>query len=170
MPSSLIPLLMSTCLILGEFPFLCDNMLLQCTQSKLTCVLLFRFPPRLFHILADMFNNSSSQYLICYHGPRLMIDRYEFNVELLAQTSTSMHGSSEVHSGYIYKRTNSNKSKCKSKTFGEACDPLFAEAWKICRSGLDEVLKHTEDQVNEHIKATNQRVTRAAAKRASSTD
>lgn len=98
-----------------------------------------------------------------------MIDTYEFNVELITKTSTTMHGSSEVHSGYIYKRTTSNKSKCKSKTFGEACDPLFSEAWKICRGGLDTVVRHTEEQVEEHIRNTNQRVTRSAAKRASST-
>jgi hypothetical protein len=114
-----------------------------------------------------MFNKSSSEYLICYHGPRLMIDRYGFNVELITKTSTSMHGSSEVHSGYIYKRTNANGSKCKSETFGEPCDPLFAEAWNICRSGLDGVLKHTTEQVDAHIKSTTQRVTRSAARRAS---
>ena len=128
------------------------------------------FPPRLFHILADMFNNSSSQYLICYHGPRLMIDTYEFDVELITKTSTSMHGSSEVHSGYIYKRCNkrsSTQSKCKAITFGEPCDPLFANAWKICRSGLDGVLKHTEEQVERHIQSTTKRVTRSSARNAS---
>ena len=94
-----------------------------------------------------------------------MIDTYAFDVELVTKASTSMHGSSEVHSGYIYKRCNSNKSKCKSKVIGEPCDPLFAGAWKICRSGLDAVLKHTTEQVDEHIKSTNQRITRAAARR-----
>lgn len=95
-----------------------------------------------------------------------MIDTYEFDVELLIQTPTSMHGSSEVHSGYIYKRRSRKASKCKSKTFDKACDPLFANAWKICRSGLDGVLKHVTEQVDEHIGSTQKRVTRSAAKKA----
>mmetsp|Transcript_20940 Transcript_20940/g.43856 ORF Transcript_20940/g.43856 Transcript_20940/m.43856 type:complete len:356 (+) Transcript_20940:274-1341(+) len=67
------------------------------------------FPPRLFETLATMFNRSQSEYLICYHGPKLMVDRYGFNVELLVQKPLSMHGSSEVHTGYIYRRTEEAK-------------------------------------------------------------
>ena len=78
-----------------------------------------------------------------------------------------MHGSSEVHSGYIYKRSTNNNSKCKSNTFGKACDPLFSEAWKICRKGLDSVLAHANKQVNEHIMNTDQRITRSVAKKSS---
>jgi gamma-glutamyl:cysteine ligase YbdK (ATP-grasp superfamily) len=43
---------------------------------------------------------------------------------------------------------------------------LFANAWKICRSGLDGVLKHVTEQVDEHIGSTQTRVTRSAAKKA----
>lgn len=78
------------------------------------------FPPFLFHQLAEMFNRSQSEYLICYHGPRLMIDDYGFNIELIVQTPTSMHGSAEGHTGYIYRRSEdvkpSKAKACKTKT------------------------------------------------------
>jgi protein-arginine kinase activator protein McsA len=98
-----------------------------------------------------------------------MIETYEFDVELIVQTTTSMHGSSEVHTGYIYKRAQKSKSagsKCKTKTFGVLCDPLFAKAWKICKSGLDGVLKHVAQQADEHIGSTEKRITRSASKKA----
>merc|ERR1712037_324581 len=53
------------------------------------------FPPKLFKKLSTMWNRSQSMYLICYHSPRIMITRYCFDLELLVQSSTLMHGSSE---------------------------------------------------------------------------
>lgn len=125
------------------------------------------FPPRLFHQLAEMFNSSQSEYLICYHGPKLMIERYEFNVDLLVQTPTSMHGSAEGHQGYIYRRTKkANKRKaCKTSQFGTPCDPLFAKAWGVCREGLDSVSKYTSEEVEKHMGSKSKRVTRSASKR-----
>ncbi len=66
--------------------------------------MLISFPPNLFNQLSEMFNRSDSPYLICYHAPKLIIERYRFNVQLIVQTPTSMHGSSEVHTGYLYRR------------------------------------------------------------------
>jgi len=126
-----------------------------------------RFPPRLFHQLAEMFNNSQSEFLICYHSPRLMIEKYGFNIELLVQTPTSMHGSAEGHQGYIYRRTKkANKlNTCKTSQFGIPCDPLFAKAWELCRQGLDTVSKHTADEVEKHMGSKSKRFTRSASKR-----
>jgi len=129
------------------------------------------FPPRLFHQLAEMFNNSQSEYLICYHAPRLMIDDYGFNIELIHQTPTSMHGSAEGHQGYIYRRDMNVKSNarkaCKTKTFGVPCDPLFSTAWKMCRGGLDPLLKYTSDEVQKQWGGSNKRVTRASRRKSS---
>ena len=129
------------------------------------------FPPRLFHQLAEMFNNSQSEYLICYHAPRLMIDDYGFNIELIHQTPTSMHGSAEGHQGYIYRRDMNVKSNarkaCKTKTFGVPCDPLFATAWKMCRGGLDPLLKYTSDEVQKQWGGSNKRVTRSSRRKSS---
>ena len=123
------------------------------------------FPPRLFHQLAEMFNKSQSEYLICYHGPKLMIEDYGFHIELIVQTPTSMHGSAEGHTGYIYRRSGVGGKACKTKQFGIPCDPLFAKAWEMCRAGLDAVHDHTSEQVEKHMGLTKKRVTRSSLKR-----
>lgn len=118
-----------------------------------------------------MFNRSQSEYLICYHGPRLMIDDYGFNIELIVQTPTSMHGSAEGHSGYIYRRNKDvkpSKSKaCRTKKFGVRCDRLFAQAWETCRAGLDAVRDHNAEEVNKHMGVSKRRVTRSASRKSS---
>ena len=102
------------------------------------------FPPPLWEKLSEMYNKSQSEYLICYHGPRNIIDKYEFNVELIAQMTTSMHGSKEGHMGYIYKRT---KPARKSKS--NPCDKLFQQSWKLVQSGLSPLHKDVTDQVEK---------------------
>ena len=62
------------------------------------------FPPALFYEIADRFNASHCPFLICYHGPKLIAERYGFDVSLLTQIQTSMHGSSEGHTAYFYER------------------------------------------------------------------
>ncbi len=129
-----------------------------------------------------MFNRSESPYLICYHGPKLIIERYGFNVELLVQSPTSMHGSSEVHSGYIYRRVESlqnNKGTTKPKKCtkrrtkkekddrvlldGEILsDPLFANAWKSTRRDLVPVLEDVRNQVLNNLSSQRPRRKRKA--------
>jgi len=114
-----------------------------------------------------MFNNSQSEYLICYHGPKLMIEDYGFNIELIVQTPTSMHGSSEVHTGYIYKRSkNAAPGKsCETKTLGVPCDPLFADAYTISQSGLQSVHDHTNAIVESNWGVSSRRRTRSVTKK-----
>jgi hypothetical protein len=123
----------------------------------------YSFPPRLFHQLANMFNISQSEYLICYHGPRLMIEDYGFNIELLHQTPTSMHGSAEGHQGYIYRRSKKEATKCTTKTFRVPCDPLFADAWEMCRSRNlgDNLLRHVSTEIQKYW-GVNRVTTRAS--------
>lgn len=112
------------------------------------------FPPPLWLELSDMWNRSSSsvQYLICYHGPKNIIREYEFNVELVTQTSTSMHGSKEGHMGYIYRRVNKKSTKGSgSSAKKEPCDALFRPSWDLVRrppleegSLYDDVTKQVE--------------------------
>ena len=92
-----------------------------------------------------MWNRSQAQWLICFHAPKSIIDKYAFHVELVAQSPTSMHGSSECHTGYIYKRT---------KKFGgsdEVCDKLFAEAWELCQDGLNSLRETVNALFNENM-------------------
>ena len=90
------------------------------------------FPPKLMEYLSDIFNRSCSAYLICYHPPSLMIDRYYFDIVLICQQNTAMHGSGENHQGYIYKRATVTNNSSPDIP----CDPIFADAWNIVKSGL----------------------------------
>jgi len=114
------------------------------------------FPPKLFKKLAIMFNRSKSPYLICYHSPRVMINRYGFDVELVVQTQTSMHGSSEGHMGYIYKRVqckgrNSLENKCpiisNYNMDGIPCDPMFVTAWQSSHRKLEDISMDVKKKV-----------------------
>lgn len=112
-----------------------------------------------------MWNNSGSsvsglepegtrncEYLICYHSPKAIIDDYEFNVELLAQMPTSMHGSKEGHMGYIYKRKEEEaKNNRKSLLRPIECDPLFQPSWDLVQQGLDSLHKHVSKQLEETL-------------------
>lgn len=115
-----------------------------------------------------MYNKSQSGYLICYHGPKLIIEEYRFNVELVKQEKTSMHGSAEGHTGYIYRRNNDIKAikaaGCKTQIHGVPCDPLFAKAWEICRGGLNTLSEFTTNEVDKHWGVTKKRVTRSDMK------
>jgi Histone methylation protein DOT1 len=90
------------------------------------------FPPCLWVKLAKMFNQSLSPYLICYHPPRKIIETYGFEVELLTQTPTSMHGSKEGHMGYLYRRTTIQDGALKDTL----CDPVFKGALDAVQSGI----------------------------------
>ena len=113
-----------------------------------------------------MFNRSKSPYLICFHGPKLMIDRYGFKVELLVQTPTKMHGSSEVHTGYVYKRKgarnpraglaiieeDSDEEICNNGDVPDVpCDPYFRGSWQIVRRGLDSLTEVVAEQVKSDL-------------------
>jgi len=65
------------------------------------------FPPPLQQSIALKFNNSQyAQYLVSYRPPRRVIEEYGYAVEFVDKVSTSMHGSSEGHMAYFYRRTN----------------------------------------------------------------
>lgn len=109
------------------------------------------FPPTLWCELSEMWNRSSSSYLICFHGPKDTISSYEFAVELVVQTSTSMHGSKEGHTGYIYRRTPCTKAQSSSQS--PACDPYFAETWEKVLSGFDSLKNHVDSKVDENMQS-----------------
>jgi hypothetical protein len=92
-----------------------------------------------------MWNCSSSPYLICYHGPRDIIKEYEFDVELVTQTTTSMHGSKEGHMAYIYQRV-----PLKSVE-SQPCDPLFSSAWEKVQGGLETLRSEVTAKVEEKM-------------------
>jgi hypothetical protein len=93
-----------------------------------------------------MWNRSHSPYLICYHGPRDIIENYEFNLELVTQTPTSMHGSKEGHMGYIYRRPDHAESL-------NACDPFFGRAWERVKKGMDSLREEVDAELHDCMSA-----------------
>jgi len=158
-------------LLQGNTMFLHNNILEAKTFDPFTHVYMFSigFPPDLWIALSKMWNKSdtgSCKYLICYAGPKDIIDCYEFDVELLVQMPTSMHGSKESHMGYIYCRTNTNRgSKAKkiSSNRSVACDPLFRPSYNLVKCGLKELDREVDRQVKE-VMGGSQRTTRSRQK------
>lgn len=63
------------------------------------------FPPDLQSQIAKKFNESiHSKYLISFRPEYRVVDEYGYNVKLITSVKTSMHGSKENHTAYIYKR------------------------------------------------------------------
>lgn len=119
--------------------------------------------------MSEMFNKSQAEYLICYHGPKTMIEDYGFNIELIVQTSTYMTASTECHEGYIYRHTDippikASARNTKNFTFGIPCDPRFSDAWKQCGAGLENLYKYVAGEVQKEWGVSNKRVTRSAAR------
>ena len=162
----------SDTLLQGNTIFLHNNILEAKTFDPFTHVYMFSigFPPDLWIELSKMWNMSDStscRYLICYAGPKDIIDYYEFNVELLSQVSTSMHGSKESHMGYIYRRTVSPKKGVKGKNIPSdrnfPCDPLFKPSYKLVKRGLKELQREVDRQVDKEM-GGSQRTTRSRQK------
>jgi len=107
------------------------------------------FPPKLWKRLSTMFNRSESPYLICYQAPRIIIERYGFLVELVKQAPTSMHGSSEGHMGYLYRRKGYDSCNATLDKQEVACDSLFEKAWNLASGSLEGVQGYVNTQVQE---------------------
>ncbi len=102
-----------------------------------------------------------------------MIERYEFDVELVVQMPTSMHGSAEGHMGYIYKRIQPKPSKKSNKkdivlcgNGGEnlpediPCDKLFAEPWRHVRGDFKKYSEKVKQDVLESLSSRRPRRSR----------
>jgi hypothetical protein len=100
-----------------------------------------------------MWNNSCSPYLICYHGPRDIIECYEFNVELIAQMPTSMHGSKEGHTGYIYRRTYHRDATDSTSSIKVKCDPLYSAALEVIAGGVERLKEFVDGCMNDLMSA-----------------
>ncbi len=122
------------------------------------CYFFARFPPKLWRHLAAAFNRSSSPFLICYHSPKDIIQKYQFAVELISQTPTSMHGSKEGHTGYIYQRITLKPPPFMSRP----CDELFKTSMELVQAGLDSVKGAVDRELQ--LRLSSQSVTRSKAK------
>ncbi len=109
------------------------------------------FPPPLWEHLVEMFNGSQSPYLICYNRPKNIIGKYGFNVELLAQTPTSMHGSQEIHSGYIYRRIGGEA----PSNGTVACDASYRKAQELVNGSREQLGEFVSRQVQQEAYPSN---------------
>jgi len=93
------------------------------------------FPPKLFLHLGECLRASSTaKWVLCYHAPHLMIDKYGFSMEFVEKQATSMHGSSEGHTAYLYKCTHAKALKPvkkQVKSIVADSDPLFRETFEV---------------------------------------
>ena len=110
----------------------------------------YSFPPKLWVFLSEAWNRSRSPYLICFHSPKTMIDDYNFDLELLAQIPTSMHGSKEGHTGYIYQRKGLKPNYVRAYIERSPCDKVFKESYQLVQAGLDTLREAVDKQVEDH--------------------
>jgi hypothetical protein len=120
------------------------------------------FPPKLWVQLSKIWNQSRSNYLVCYHSPKDIIKAYHFDAELVVQTATSMHGSKETHSGYIYRRR-SLASTLNKEAKEEYCDPCFASAWAKVNQGIMAIKEEVDAKLEARMESRT--TTRAGKKR-----
>ena len=113
--------------------------------------------------LSEAWNRSQSPYLICFHGPKTIISDYEFDVELLAKTPTSMHASGEGHTGYIYQRKGLTRDDVVAYVQKAPCDQVFERTKMQIESGL-ELLQAVVDQTVAENWVVKRSMTRSEAK------
>ena len=123
-----------TCSTSGEFP------LINLLQDSIVVISYSAssFPEALFFGLAKMFNKSKSSYLVSYQKPKLVIDKYKFHVREIGSVQSSMHGSREGHTAYLYERQRQEPNK-RSNRFSQfedmiECDDRFKAAFELCQS------------------------------------
>ena len=65
----------------------------------------------------------------------IILEKYDFAVEIVAKTQTTMHGSNEHHKFFLY--------CCKH---AEPCDPLFQSFYNLVKGGLQSLKRFMDEQ------------------------
>lgn len=138
------------------------------------------FPPNVMDELALIFNRSTARYFASFHSPRKVIDMYGFDVENIGRIATSMAGSSEGHTCYFYRRSESpesvkNESASTRVTKRDPTktndsndiddeegallhiDPLFRPGFDILKRGRDGVLAWIVSFFGEEVNTSRTR-------------
>jgi hypothetical protein len=111
------------------------------------------FPPSVMDCIADNFNRSGANYFVSFHGPKKVI------VEIIGRVATSMAGSSEGHTCYMYRRTELSALQDKRKI-----DPLFGEGFELLKQGGETVQRWIEKLTGNRIREGKTRRQKRAAK------
>ena len=84
----------------------------------------------------------------------------------MAQIPTSMHGSKEGHTGYVYQRNGMTKPQIHSYVAKATCDPVFKDAYQHVQAGLETLSQIVDETVEKNWGASRGRsMTRSAAKK-----
>lgn len=99
-------------------------------------------------MIAKLFNISSrAKHFISYKRPDDIINVYGFQVKLITQFQTSMTGSREGHTCYIFRRIGACGEGAKEECRGFPCDPLFSNALETCMGGYDATKHYVDKEV-----------------------
>jgi len=93
-----------------------------------------------------------------------MIEKYGFDIELIVQASTSMHGSAEGHMGYIYHRSSPETKSSGTKNGNIQCDPRFSDAFSLVDQNPDHIRNVIKQQLKETLTTTRPKRTIRAKK------
>lgn len=113
------------------------------------------FPPNLFlHIAECLRNSSSAKWVLCYHGPKLMCNEYGFEMELVKQLATSMHGSGEGHTAYLYKCTHAKARQAAARPAARPTDEqVLLSSDPVWKGGLELLAKKDVSALRDWVRA-----------------
>jgi hypothetical protein len=126
---------------------------MKCDKWLILLTLLSFDPDDLYEIAKKFHASQTTLYIACYQHEKDM-QEYGYDVKLLAKVRTSMRGSQQGHTCYIYKR-NDVKEHCEA---GEPkCDELFRRGLEICNDPDPDALKIYLKNENNKRFETSQR-------------
>eukprot|EP00937_MAST-01D_sp_MAST-1D-sp2_P004883 g4883.t1 len=97
------------------------------------------FPPAVSRTIAAAFNRSTAtRYMACFHNPRLVLGDWGLEAELVDKIQTSMAGSSEGHTAFIYRKLGAPPpSSAVAASPASAPDALFARSLRLLNGSMD---------------------------------
>ena len=113
----------------------------------------------LMYMIAKLFNNSRrAKHFISYKRPDDIIHVYGFQVKLITQFQTSMHGSGEGHTCYIFRRIGACGVGAEEECHGFPCDRIFRNALETCMGGYDVTKHYVDNEVKRFYQEKPNRV------------
>ena len=120
------------------------------------------FPPKTLKMIANLFNESSVNFFVCYRDERTITETYGFQVNFQKKISVSMSGSSEKKTAYVYIRRDIKQTRrCMVKL--QDFDQKFQQAYKTIGDGHAAVKDLVNRRCTEFLGA--RRVTRPKKRR-----
>ena len=146
------------------------------TLDPFTHVYMFNtgFPPHVSAQIFAAFNASRhTKYLVCFHRPPLVLGKWGLEAAYVGRVQTSMSGSSEKHTCYIYKALGTRdisdgyagEVAAAAVTGGNrrAVDPVFAASMRLLDADMDHYLASVAQTMDAFHAQPRTRGAKAAA-------